>query len=74
MANRLGRPTKGPRSAVMARMPVPHREVYEQEAAKAGLPLGDYVALCMARMHELNDPEYIHRDLQRNQEALPIGA
>lgn len=74
MANRLGRPTKGTRSAVMARMPVPHREVYEQEAAKAGLPLGDYVVLCMARMHELSEPDYIDRERRRGQEALPLGA
>jgi hypothetical protein len=54
------------------RVPKPHHAIYEQAAKEAGIPLGDYVALSLARFHELDEPEYIHRD--RNQAELPLPA
>lgn len=74
MPSKPGPKPKGVRSAVTCRVPVEHRDVYEQRAEQAGLPLGDYVMLCLAKLHELDEPEYIHRERNRYQEALPIGA
>lgn len=54
------------------RVPRDHRAVYERAAAEAGIPLGDYVALMLARAHELAEPEYVHRN--RDQVELPLGA
>lgn len=54
------------------RVPRTHRVVYEERAERAGLPLGDYVAMLLAQAHELDEPEYIHR--RRDQTELPLGA
>lgn len=70
---RPGPDPKGDRSQITARMPRDHRAVYEQEAIKAGLPLGDYLALRLARAHGLDDPGYLVPKL-RGMEALPLGA
>jgi hypothetical protein len=65
---------KGNRSPVYARVPVEHREVYEHEANEMGLALGDYFALCMARFHKLDDPEYIERSRKPRPPELPLAA
>jgi hypothetical protein len=54
------------------RVPRTHHAIYERAAAEAGMPLGDYVALMLARAHELDEPEYVHR--RRDQRELPLGA
>jgi hypothetical protein len=72
MAARRGRQPKGERAQILARVPKPHRHVYEQRAAEQGIPLGDYVALVLAQAHELAEPDYINRD--RRQGELPLGA
>ena len=36
------------------------------------MPLSDYLALVLARAHELDEPAYVHRN--PNQQELPLGA
>jgi len=67
-----GRQPKGERAQILARVPTKHRHVYEQRAVEARLPLGDYVALVMAKAHDLEEPEYLKRD--QHQGELPLGA
>jgi len=74
MANQPGPKPKGDRSPMHVRVPRTHREIYEQGAAKAGMPLGDYIALMLARAHQLDDPDYVHRQHDRAQVELPLGA
>lgn len=69
---KIGRPGKGDRIPTMSRLPRGHRAVYEAAARAADVPLGDYIALMLARAHELEEPEYIHRN--RDQAELPLGA
>ena len=54
-----GRKPKGNRDAVSALVPVEHKALYERLAEQMGIPLTDYVALYMARAHNLPDPDYI---------------
>lgn len=63
---------KGDRSAFTVRIPKDHRPVVEQAARDAGMSLGDYVAVVLAKQHNLPEPEYTTRN--KAQEALPIGA
>lgn len=53
-------------------------EIYRQRAEEAGLPLGDYLAVCLAAGHDLGQQElgYIKPKHQEGlpQEELPIGA
>jgi hypothetical protein len=62
---------KGARSAITCRVPVDHREVIEEAAAKEGLGISDFVALVLARNLGLPDPEFIQRS--RSQEELPLS-
>jgi hypothetical protein len=55
----MANPGKGPRRAITVRVPIPHKDRYDAEAAALGLDLGDYAALVMARAHELPDPPYL---------------
>ncbi|MFD3407008.1 hypothetical protein ACFWUU_40370 [Kribbella sp. NPDC058693] len=46
-----GRPPKGNRGPLInLKLPVDHQSVYEACAKELGLPLGDFVALCMAEL------------------------
>ena len=69
---RPGPDPKGDRSQITLRLPRTHRTVYEHAAKQAGLPLGDYLALRLARAQGLDDPDYIA--LKLTDEALPLGA
>lgn len=55
------------------RIPASHRPVYEAEAQRAGLALGDYIAVALAREHNLAEPDYLNRP-PAAQEVLPLGA
>ena len=68
-----GRRPKGTRSQLTVRIPASHRPVYEAEAQRAGLALGDYIAVALAREHNLAEPDYLNRP-PAAQEALPLGA
>ncbi|RZK88261.1 MAG: hypothetical protein EOO66_18425 [Methylobacterium sp.] len=50
---------RGIRGPISARVPVDHKRLYEELAEHMGIPLTDYVALVMARAHDLGDPDYI---------------
>lgn len=67
---RPGRKPKGKRYSHTVRFPEDHRDFYAQAAADQGLPLGDYVALCMARLHDLAEPDYINPPLPSSDQAL----
>lgn len=67
---RPGRKPKGKRYSHTVRFPEDHREFYAQAAADQGLPLGDYVALCMARAHNLDEPDYIQPQCPDADESL----
>ena len=53
------------------RVPREHKRRYEEEAAKAGLFVGDYIAVMLARAHGLPEPDYLP---QLQEERLPLGA
>lgn len=75
MARLTGRPgpdPKGLRGQFTGRAPTDHLERYREEAQKAGLPLGDYLAATLALAHGLAVPDYISRP--KAQEELPLGA
>lgn len=60
----MGKPgpiPKGPRKQLSIRVPVDQMPVYEREAAKRGLPLGDYIIGQLALCHGMEEPEYLHR-------------
>ncbi len=67
-APKLGRPAKGDRAPATGRFPKNHLDLYKAQAAAAGLPLGDYLALVMARAHGLDEPGYLTTN--RNQPLL----
>lgn len=46
-------------------------ETYKAEAARQGLDLGDYLALVLARSHNLEEPAYLH--ISRDQPDLLTG-
>ncbi|GJF01335.1 hypothetical protein PSD17_02990 [Pseudonocardia sp. D17] len=63
------KPRWGERQQVSVKWPIPHREVYEREAAKLGISFNEYVVRQMARQHGLLDDEN-----DGGQEQLPLGA
>lgn len=65
---RRGRRPKGTRVAFSFKLPKDHRRQYEHLAAARGLPLGDYLALKLAEVHGLDEPDYISR-----QDQLPMA-
>lgn len=71
MAAARGRRPKGDREPMHVRVPRDHKRLYEQEAAKAGLFVGDYIAVMLARAHDLPEPDYLP---QLHEERLPLGA
>ena len=54
----------------MVRLPEDHHSKYLEIAERAGLPLGDYLALQLARTHGLPEPSYIYRP---RQDPLPMA-
>jgi hypothetical protein len=63
---------KGDRTAYTLRAPRDHMDYYKAAAVAAGLPLGDYLALVLARSHDLEEPAYLHRP-NNNQPDLGIS-
>ncbi|TCC33916.1 hypothetical protein E0H75_42440 [Kribbella capetownensis] len=46
-----GRPAKGKRGPTIAlKLPIDHAPVYEACAQELGIPVGDFVAMCMAQI------------------------
>lgn len=70
---RGGRPTKGPRDAIMVR---PHADLgalIREQAEAEGMHIGDYVATVLAK--QLGCPELAPRpQLNRSQEVLPLAS
>lgn len=62
---------KGVRSQITLRVPADHRELYAEAASAAGMPLSDYIAVALARAHNLAEPEFIQRN--PDQEELPLA-
>ncbi|WP_214369776.1 hypothetical protein [Pseudonocardia sp. H11422] len=62
-------PRWGERQQVSVKLPVPHRAVYEQEAARLGISLNEYLVRFLAREHGL-----LRSDQVEEQEQLPLGA
>ncbi len=54
----------------MVRLPAGDHRKYLELAEREGLPLGDYLALQLARIHGLPEPSYIYRP---RQEPLPMA-
>lgn len=71
MAKR-GPTPKGERRQVTFRAPTDQLEQYRELAEREGLPLGDYLALQLARAHNLPEPAYLRRP--QNHPRLPISA
>lgn len=61
MSTRPGPKPKGDREQITARFPRGHLDVYRQRAEQAGMSLSDYLALTLARAHDLGEPGYLHR-------------
>lgn len=77
---RGGRKPVASRRSQTVRLPVDHYAVYEHAAKAEGLPMGDYIARELARLHGFPVPEYILRRqrealaLRSDQQELPISA
>lgn len=56
---RIGRPPKGDREKFSFAMPRDHKRQYEERAAAANMPLGDYLAVCLAEAHGFDKPDYV---------------
>ena len=69
--NKPGRPAKGDRDQTTVRPPRAHMSIYRAEAAKRGIPLGDYLTLMLAEAHGLDTPHYFTRT--SNQPPLLTG-
>jgi len=72
MANH-GRPSKGPRTEHTVRIPADHDDRYVHQAGQLGLSYSDYLALVLARAHDLDVPDYVARQLSRG-EGAALGA
>lgn len=59
---------------ITARVPAAHRDAYEAAARQASLPLGDYVALMLAKAHDLPEPEYVRQNKNQPELEIAIGA
>lgn len=66
-----GNPGKGDRAAITVRVPLEHKSRYAAEAARLGMPISDYLALQMAKTHDLDTPTHL---LPKQDQQLPIGA
>ncbi len=71
-----GRQSKGPRKFIGVRAPIALAEQMEHAAAEAGLCVSDYVALCMAKVHnyELPPLSRVPSPTGEVQQELPISA
>jgi hypothetical protein len=58
---RPGPEGKGERKQVTLRVPAGDYTVYEREASAARMPVSDYLALALARQHQLDEPAYLRR-------------
>lgn len=67
---------KGDRASLTIRVPRDHQSVYREAAAAEGFgSLNDYIAAQLARLHELDVPEYVNRGrTQQQQEVLPVAS
>ena len=71
-----GRRTRGPRKFIGIRAPIGLAEKIGQAADEAGLSLSDYVALCMAKVHDYELPPLprVTPSTGEVQQELPISA
>jgi hypothetical protein len=71
-----GRRSKGPRKFIGVRAPIALAEQMERAADEAGLCVSDYVASCMARVHnyDLSAPAPMAEPAPEVQQELPISA
>ena len=71
-----GMPSRGDRKPIITRVPTDQAAHYEQCALALGLPLSDYVALCLAELHGKPVPSYIkvRKPDGSHQEELRISA
>jgi len=64
MERKTGRPPKGKRAPTVAlKLPLEHAPVYEACAKELGLPIGDFIGMCMAQIFAngaLSDAERAH--------------
>lgn len=60
----MATPHKGDRAPLTVWGPPAHKDLYEQRAESAGLPLGDYAALVLARAHGFDDPAHLRAGIQ----------
>lgn len=61
MSTRPGPKPKGDREQITARFPRGHLDVYRRQAEAHGMSLNDYLALTLAKAHDLTEPSYLHR-------------
>jgi hypothetical protein len=66
---KLGRPSKGDRTVLWARVPTKVAEAIKAEAERRSLPYGDVVAEILCEHH---GEVYEHTEANRNQEALDL--
>lgn len=66
----MARRSKGDRVATTARFPTEHIKRYRDEARRQNLELSDYLALIMAKAHDLSVPAYLD---EQQKEVLPVA-
>lgn len=69
----MARRSKGDRTATTSRFPTDHFERYRAEARSQNLELSDYIALIMAKAHDLSLPAYLDEPKKPQEEVLPLA-
>lgn len=59
-----GRPSRGARKGVVARVPEDHYAVYNAEAAQLGIPIGSWATMQLAKLYNLPVPQYVLEEIE----------
>jgi hypothetical protein len=71
----MPQPAKGVRALIGSRVPPEHKQAYVDAAARHGLELSDYLAVCLAALHDLEPPAWIRgKKGDPEQQELPLRA
>lgn len=73
--NKPGTVPKGNRAPITIRVPPEHKQLYDQLAKEGGYDgTCDYICAQLAALHELEVPDYVHRQRRRSQDPALFKA
>ena len=68
LPRKRGTRPRGKRSAITVRVPDDQYEIYAQQAAAIGIPIGSWVAIQLAQTKHLDIPSYITAEITKAEE------